>query len=135
MPLTTYGAQFILDWLFGKAANVPATTLYLALFTTSPNNLGGGTEVSGGAYARVAITNNTTSFTGATATFPAIKANAINFTFPTATADWGTVAWFAFFDAASGGNMVWWGALATPVDVPATDTYSINTANGLILLG
>ena len=50
-----YGENFALDAVFGSGT-IP--TLYLALYTAAPTDAGGGTEVSGGSYARKSITNN-----------------------------------------------------------------------------
>jgi hypothetical protein len=75
-----YTAQAVLNWESGQAAMPALTTRFLALFTTAPNDSGaGGTEVSGGAYARVqvagsAATNNTTASGNATLHFAATPA-------------------------------------------------------------
>ena len=42
----------VLDHVFGGTAYTAPTTLYVALYTAAPTDSGGGTEVSGGAYAR-----------------------------------------------------------------------------------
>lgn len=76
---------------FGNTDYTPAATHYLALYTSAPDETGGGTEVTGGSYARVAITNNVTNWPAAAA---GEKANGTAATFIQATADWGTVvAW------------------------------------------
>ena len=57
----------VLDHVFGGNAFTAPTTLYVALYTVAPSDTGGGTEVSGGAYARqtgaftVSGTNPTTA--------------------------------------------------------------------------
>ena len=99
----------LLNLIFNGAAFTPPTTLCCALFTVAPTASGGGTEVSGGSYARAAVSANTTNFP---VTSTQTIANAAAITFPTATANWGTVVAAAFFDAASGGNMLYWGPLA-----------------------
>jgi hypothetical protein len=72
-----YSAQNVLNWLTGQAAMPSRPAVWLALFTTAPIDAGsGGTEVSGGAYARVqvagtATTNNTTANGNATLNFAA----------------------------------------------------------------
>jgi hypothetical protein len=102
--------------------------VYVGLFTTAPTDAGGGAEVSGGAYARVAMTNNSTNWPAASGTTPAVKANGTAVTFPRATAAWGTVAAFAIFDAASAGNLLYWGALTTAKVVAIDDTPSFGVA-------
>lgn len=68
MPgLSDYSAQAALNWETGQAAMPSLGSRWLALFTTAPSDAGsGGTEVSGGSYARVQVagssaTNNTTA--------------------------------------------------------------------------
>lgn len=111
-----YEENRILDFVLGNGT--PAT-LYPALFTAAPSDAGGGTEVSGGSYARVAVTNNATNFPAATG---GAKTNGADFTFPTATASWGTVTHVGLFDASSGGNLKAWAALAAPQAVASGAT-------------
>ncbi len=71
-------------------------------------------EPSGGAYARVAVTNNTTNFPASTASGTGYqKQNGTAITFPQATANWGTVAGFLIGDNATpgSGNILAYGAL------------------------
>src|SRR4030042_1987137 len=97
----------LLDHVFGKGAYTPPT-IYVALFTVAPTDTGGGTEVSGGSYARksTAAADWNTAASGATS-------NANDITFVEATGDWGTVVAFALFDASTAGNMLYWGDLTT----------------------
>ena len=46
----------VLDHVFGGNAYTAPSTLYVALYTVAPTDTGGGTEVSGGAYARQTAT-------------------------------------------------------------------------------
>ena len=92
----------------------------MALFTAAPTDAGGGTEVTGGAYARLAVTNNATNFPAAAA---GAKSNGVDFTFVTAAgANWGTVVAFGIFDAASAGNMLTWADLTVSKAVNDGDT-------------
>jgi hypothetical protein len=71
-------------------------------------------EPSGGAYARVAVTNNATNFPAATASADYYqKQNGTAITFPQASASWGTVAGFLLGDNATPGtgNVFAYGAL------------------------
>lgn len=74
MPgLSDYAAQNLLSHVTGRVPMPAAASVFLALFTTAPtSNAGtGGTEVSGGAYARVQVAGQLTanaSWTTATAT-------------------------------------------------------------------
>lgn len=110
MGASDYLEGKILDDIFGIAAfSVPAT-VYIALYTAAPSDTGGGTECSGNAYARVAVTNTAASWSrvGNQVT----NDNAITFPSPTGAA-WGTVTHWGMFDAASAGNLLMWGALTT----------------------
>lgn len=116
-----------LDAYFGATTLGPATW-YVGLFTTMPNDAGsGGTEVSGGSYARVAVTNNGTNFPSAN---PKITGTAV--TFPTATGSWGTVVGYGFFTASSGGTAKFVGKLLSGYKtVSAVDTSTeVITATG-----
>ena len=95
------------------------TTWYLALFTAAPSDTGGGTEVGAGVgYARQSITFSAASG-GATA-----NTNTLTFG-PCTTSNWGTVTHAAIFDASSGGNMLWWGALSASRTVNVGDSLQI----------
>lgn len=132
MPLSVAKAQVALGAVIGSGT--PAT-LYVALMLAGANAQGGGVEVSGGSYARVAVTNSNVYWTGPSATWPAVCSNVDAITFPAATADWGTVGFFAIYDAPTGGNLIWWGSLATSEDIPSGDTYSITAGNLNLALG
>jgi len=105
----------LLDHVFGGADWARPATVYIALYTTAPGDAGGGVEVSGGSYARLAVTNNATNFPAAAG--DGAKANGTVFTFAQATADWGLVAAFAIFDAIAG-NMLYWGLVTPNRSVP-----------------
>jgi len=106
----------ILDHIFGKGSYTPPT-IYVALFTAAPTDAGGGTEVSGGSYARVQ-----TAAGDWTAASSGALSNANEITFPEATASWGTVVAFALFDADTGGNMLYWADLTTNKTIESGDT-------------
>lgn len=124
-----FGEAHTLDAWFGAGAvaalGAPATW-YLALYTTTPTDVGGGVEAAGAGYARLAITNNGANFPAATGTSPTQKANGAAFVFAPATGDWSggadMVAW-GLFDALAG-NLVIWGPLSTPKPVLNGDTPS-----------
>ena len=118
---SNYLENALLDHVFGATAFTAPGTLYAALFTTSPADDDSGVEVTGGSYARVAITNNDTNFPAASG---GAKSNGNAITFPTATADWGTVVAVGLYDAASGGNLIGW-ATITSQSVPSGVTASI----------
>lgn len=120
----------LLDHVFGKTAYTAPTDLYLGLSTTDPTDAGTQTgEPSGGSYARVKVTNNTTNFPNASG---GSKANGATFTFPKATGAWGTVTHFFIADASTAGNILASGALTESKAVTSGDT--INFLSGAITI-
>lgn len=91
-------------WLRVATFTVPAA-LFLELYTVAPTDAGGGTPVSGGSYARTAMTF-AASAAGVSATSAIVQ-------FPVATANWGEVLAQGIFDASSGGNFLGWQWLAS----------------------
>lgn len=111
----------VLDHVFGAAAYTAPATLYVGLFTATPSDTGGGTEVTGGSYARKSVTNNATNFPAASS---GSKSNGTAITFAAATASWGIITSFGIFDAASAGNLLVWGPLTANKTVDSGDTVS-----------
>ena len=118
MSKTDFLENKVLDAVTGKTA-FGTITCRVALFTAAPSDAGGGTEVTGGSYARVTTAG---ADWNAAASGSVTNANAI--TFPTASASWGTITHFALMDAATGGNMLRWAALGTSKAVGNGDTAS-----------
>ena len=96
--------------LFRTGSFTKPAALHVGLFTAAPSDAGGGTEVSGGSYARVARAPSDANWTAPNAT-GGVTGNAAVIAFAAPTANWGTVTHFAIFDAASAGNLLVWGAL------------------------
>jgi hypothetical protein len=116
---SNYLENKILDHVLGGVTYTPPATLYVALFTAAPGETGGGTEVSGGGYARVAVANDTTNWPAAS---NGQKSNGTVITFPAATANWGTVVAWGIFDAATGGNLLYYGDVSPNRTVNNGDT-------------
>ena len=96
-------------------------TVYVSLWTTNPTDAGSGTEVSGGSYARTAVTFGAPSDGAST--------NSADVTFPTATGSWGTVGWIGINDAATAGNLLYHTALDTAKAIDSGDIFKISTGN------
>lgn len=114
--MTDYSATNWLNYITGKSA-IPATpTAFIGLFTTAPTSdsgVTGAVEVTGGSYARqstsAATWNAASNSVGSEPSVtPANITNAAAITFPTATANWGTVLAFGLFDALTVGNLLTW---------------------------
>ncbi len=112
----------LLDHVFGGSAYSKPATLYVGLSTTTPADDGTNvTEPSGNGYARVAVTNDSTSWDGAVGVGGlGTKKNKVAFEFPKATGSWGTVTYFFISTASTGGTILAYGSLTTPQAV-ATD--------------
>lgn len=109
---TDFAENKIIDAVFrGQALSAPAT-LYFALATSADSDSAGGTEVSGGSYARVAVTASLancagTQAAGSTAASSGTSgttSNNIQISFPAPTANWGLITHMSVYDAPTGGN-------------------------------
>jgi len=96
-------------------------TVYVSLWTSDPTDAGSGTEVSGGSYARTAVTFGAPS--------NGVTTNSADVTFPTATASWGTVGWIGINDALSSGNLLYHTPLDTAKTIDTGDIFKISTGN------
>ena len=96
-------------------------TVYVSLWTSDPTDAGSGTEVSGGSYARTAVTMAAPS--------NGVSVSSADVTFPQATASWGTVGWIGINDALTTGNLLY----HTPLDASKTidigDIFKIASGN------
>ncbi|MCU0841825.1 MAG: hypothetical protein MUC79_08920 [Thiobacillaceae bacterium] len=120
LPLGAQGAAFtdylenkILDDLLRTTAYSPPATHYVGLMTSACSDSAAGTEVSGGSYARVAVSKADASYkgshgsaTGASSGTNGTASNAAAVTFPAPTANWGSVTHWGIWDAASSGNLL-----------------------------
>ena len=103
------------------AAGTGPATLYIALFTANPTDSSGGTEVTGGSYARVSVTSALTAWAGtqsagsttASSGTSGTTSNNASITFPAPTANWGSVTGVGILDATTSGNLLFWAALTT----------------------
>lgn len=120
MSWSTVAETAILSAVFRGVTLTPPATLYFALFTAAPTDAGGGTEVIGAGYARVAVVANTTNFPAPSGA-PSGTSNAGAITFPAPTADWGSIVAIGVFSAATAGTLWAWAALGTVLSVNAGD--------------
>ena len=118
--IATFMANSVLDHIFANAAYVPATNIYVSLSGANPtDDATGMDEHADGVdnYSRVIQNTWDVSSSGATENNGAV-------TFPQASAAWGTVTHFAMFDAATDGNMMFYGALDNDRNIGQNDTPS-----------
>jgi hypothetical protein len=120
---SNYGENLVLTWLLTASSATRPTAWYIALYTVAPGEGGGGTEVSGGSYARQAAT-----FT-VSGTAPTEATNSAAIEFPTATGSWGTVVAAAIFDASTSGNMLAFANLDTSKTIDSGDVLRFNAGS------
>lgn len=96
--LSNYLEDAMLNAVFRNTSYTSPATVYVALFTAAPGEAGGGTEVSGGGYARKSVTFGAPSSN--------IIANTNDVTWTASGANYGTIVAIGFFDASSGGNLL-----------------------------
>ena len=96
-------------------------TVYVSLYLTDPTDADSGTEVSGGSYARTAVTMGAPS--------NGVSTNSADVTFPTATASWGTVTHIGIHDASTSGNLLFHTPLDTSKTIDSGDIFKITTGN------
>lgn len=129
----------LIDFLLrGQAFSAPATT-YVALYTAAPSDAGGGTEVSGGNYARQAISSSLANWAGTqSAGSTTASSGTGGVTSNNNAVSWGTVTWsgtvthFALYDASSGGNELFWAPLSASQAVSSGNTVQF-AAGALIV--
>lgn len=130
--MSDYLENKLIDQLFRGQSSPTTTTLYVALLTAAPSDAGGGTEVSGSNYARVAVTSSLANWAGTQGAGTTVASsgtggqtsnnNAI--TFPTPSATWGTVTHFGIYDASTGGDLLFYGQLTISKVINQADTVT-----------
>jgi hypothetical protein len=130
--LSDYAENKILDALLRGQAFPAIANVYIALLTTNDNDADSSkVEVPINAstnYARAAVAatlanwkstqGDATASTGNTG--QTSNANTVTFNAPGTTA-WGSITGFAVYDAATGGNLLFYGSLGTAKTVNAND--------------
>lgn len=103
--LTDYLEGQIVAHIFRTSSFTKPTVLAIGLLTAACSDSSAGTEVTGGSYARVSL-NPLDANWAAPSSGNGTTSNSSAITFPSPTANWGTVTHFAIYDATSSGNML-----------------------------
>jgi hypothetical protein len=137
--MSDYLENRLIDHVFRGVSYVPPTGLYIALFTVNENDANSaGVEVTGGSYARVnvapsaanwAATNAAGSTVATSSGTGGTTSNNAPIAFPTPTANWGTITGVGIYDAAVGGNLLWYGALTASQLVNSGNPYTFAAAS------
>lgn len=105
----------------------PPSSLYFGLDTVACTEAGGGTEVTGGGYARVGVVSSLANWAGTQGAGTTLASSGTSGTtsnngaipYPVPTANWGQVVSFRVWDALTGGNAL----ICQPLTLPKTVNY------------
>jgi len=117
--LSNYLENKLIDHFLGTTSFTMPAAVYVGLYTVAPDDTGGGTQVTGGSYARQSAAF-TASASGATS-------NSANIDFAGMPA--ATVVAIGIFDASTAGNLLLWGTLTANKTTDAGDTLRIATGD------
>ena len=115
MAKSTTSANNTLDWQLGGATPTRPTTRFISMHTADPGSTGA-SECSGSGYARQSLTFNAASSKAAT------NASATSNTLSGAL---GPVTHFGIWDASTGGNFLYGGAVTTAQTFAASDVAAV----------
>jgi hypothetical protein len=129
--ISDYLESKVLNFLFRTDSTFTKPgTIYIALCPTTPTDASTGTtivEPVGNGYTRIALNPSDANWTAVAAAGETHNASVIQF--PTCTTSaWGQINGFAVCDAATLGNMLFWGALGTAKPVNVGDSAKFDTA-------
>lgn len=122
---TDYYENKLIDAAFRGQAYTFPTTHYIGLDTGSCTEAGGGTEVTGGSYARVAVTSSLANWAGTQSAGSTTASSGTSGTtsnngaiaYPAPTANWGQILSFRIWDALTAGFALICQPLTTPKTV------------------
>jgi len=109
---------------FFRGGNIPSPTLTLHLYISDPTDADIGTEIADGGYAPQIITFSAPTQVEGKGQI----ANDTQITFPTATANWGTISHWGVRDAPTGGNLLTYSPVPTPKLIESGDEAKFNVA-------
>lgn len=114
VAMTDFLENRMIDWLLRGQTFTPPANMFVGLLTVAPSETGGGTEVTGGSYARVSVASTLANWAGTQGAGTTVASSGTNgttsnnaaITFPTPTANWGNVVAFGLYDASTAGNLL-----------------------------
>lgn len=115
--MSTYLENALINATLRNTSYTSPATVYVGLYTSDPTDANTGTEVSGGSYARVAVTMGAPS--------DGVSTNSAAIEFPQASGSWGTVGWIGILDASTSGNLLYHTALDTSKTISSGDIFKI----------
>lgn len=115
--MSTYLENALINATLRNTSYTSPSTVYVGLYTSDPTDANTGTEVSGGSYARVAVTMGSPS--------DGVSTNSAAVEFPQASGSWGTVGWIGILDASTSGNLLYHTALDVSKTISSGDIFKI----------
>ena len=119
--MSDYLENEILDHILSVGSYTMPSAVYLGLSVASMADDASGTELSGSGYARQAVTFSAAA-SGTTSNSGAI-------TFPTATGTWGSIGFWALWDALSSGNMLLHGSFSAAKSIASGDVLRVSAGD------
>lgn len=135
--LSDYLENKLIDHVFRGQAYTAPTTIYVALYTSACSDASGGTEVTGGSYARPGLVASLANWAGTQAAASTTASsgtggttsNNVAINFATPSAGWGLVTHIGLTDAVSAGNLLVCTALTVGKTINTGDTVSFPAAS------
>jgi len=124
-----YLEDALLDHVLGGTEYTQPTNIYLSLHTGSPGDANDGANevtTSGSAYSRQSL-----SFAAASGGSASTDTTV---TFSAATSNWGTISHIGVYDASTGGELLFHGAVTTSKTIETGDTFQVSSGNLTITL-
>jgi hypothetical protein len=115
--MSNYLENALINATLRNTAFTSPSVVYVGLYTSDPTDADTGTEVTGGSYARQAVTFGAPS--------DGVSTNTAAIEFPQATGTWGTVGWIGIEDASTGGNLLYHTALDASKTIATGDIFKI----------
>ena len=119
--MSNYLENALINAVLRNTSYTSPSVVYVGLYTSDPTDANTGTEVSGGSYARKAVTFGAPS-NGASSNSALIEFNQ-------ATANWGTVTHMGILDASTGGNLLLHGALTSSKTIENGDVFKFDASS------
>lgn len=116
----------ILDHILGGGDFTRPGTLWCALYTATPSDAGGGSEVAVSNYARVPITNDGVNFPPAGG---GEKSNGAAITFAKALGPWGVIVAWGLHRHATNDDLTYWGPVSPNKPISTNDTAKFDVGD------
>ena len=119
--MSNYLENALINAVLRNTSYTSPSVVYVGLYTSDPTDANTGTEVSGGSYARKAVTFGAPS--------NGVSSNSALIEFNQATANWGTVTHMGILDASTGGNLLFHGALTSSKTIENGDVFKFDASS------